>query len=118
MNKTKDFIKIKKENDIVKLNIYIGNLKQEFNITEELLDVQVFPYKLDISELTDAKAEDYADLKIREFINKEIAYWIDIFDNRPKNRDLESDTIAQKFARIEIERLKDKFKILSNKDKK
>lgn len=35
---------------------------------------------------------------------KEIEYWKDIFDNKPKDRDLESDNIAQNFARIEIEK--------------
>ena len=41
-----------------------------------------------------------------ETIREEIKYWINVFDNRPKDRDLESDNIAQNFARIEIERLK------------
>lgn len=45
-----------------------------------------------------------------ETIREEIAYWIDVFDNRPKDRDLESDIIAQNFARIEIERLENKLK--------
>jgi hypothetical protein len=45
-----------------------------------------------------------------ETIREEIAYWTDVFDNRPKNRDLESDNIAQNFARIEIERLENKLK--------
>lgn len=43
--------------------------------------------------------------KIKEIYTHEINYWKDIFDNRPKDRDLESDNIAQNFARIEIERL-------------
>lgn len=41
-----------------------------------------------------------------EMIREEIKYWKNVFDNRPKKRDLESDNIAQNFARIEIERLK------------
>jgi hypothetical protein len=45
-----------------------------------------------------------------ETIREEIAYWTDVFDNRPKDRDLESDNIAQNFARIEIERLENKLK--------
>lgn len=45
-----------------------------------------------------------------ETIGEEIAYWTDVFDNRPKYRDLESDNIAQNFARIEIERLENKLK--------
>jgi hypothetical protein len=40
-----------------------------------------------------------------ETIKSEIKYWEGVFDKRPKNRDLESDNIAQNFARIEIERL-------------
>ena len=40
-----------------------------------------------------------------QFIDSEIEYWKNIFDKRPKDRDLESDTVAQNFARIEIERL-------------
>lgn len=44
------------------------------------------------------------DQTIEETIMEEISYWTDVFDNRPKNRDLESDNIAQNFARIEIER--------------
>lgn len=43
----------------------------------------------------------------RDFIESEIKYWKDIFDKRPKDRYLESDVIAQNFARIEIERLVD-----------
>lgn len=45
----------------------------------------------------------------KDFIESEIKYWKDIFDNRPKDRDLESDNIAQNFARIEIERLENKL---------
>lgn len=45
-----------------------------------------------------------------ETIREEIDYWKDVFDNRPKDRDLESDNIAQNFARIEIERLENKLK--------
>jgi hypothetical protein len=45
-----------------------------------------------------------------ETIKEEIDYWKDVFDNRPKDRDLESDNIAQNFARIEIERLENKLK--------
>lgn len=63
---------------------------------------------------------DYDDLKNflikalaqtrEETIREEIAHWTDVFDNRPKDRDLESDNIAQNFARIEIERLENKLK--------
>ena len=45
-----------------------------------------------------------------ELIKEEITYWKDVFDNRPQERDLESDTIAQRFARIEIERWENKLK--------
>jgi hypothetical protein len=45
-----------------------------------------------------------------ETIREEIKYWHNVFDNRPKDRDLESDNIAQNFARIEIERLENKLK--------
>lgn len=65
---------------------------------------------------------NYTNTEIKQFISKaldqtreetireEIAYWTDVFDNRPKDRDLESDNIAQNFARIEIERLENKLK--------
>ena len=43
---------------------------------------------------------------VEAFIKKETEYWKNVFDTRPYDRDLESDTIAQNFARIEIERLK------------
>jgi len=42
---------------------------------------------------------------IEEMIKSEIKYWKKVFDDRPKGRDLESDNIAQNFARIEIDRL-------------
>lgn len=58
--------------------------------------------------------EKYANIIIaqtrEETIKEEIDYWKDVFDNRPKDRDLESDNIAQNFARIEIERLENKLK--------
>ena len=68
------------------------------------------------------KAEDWLKEKLEafekktkeEFLKNEIAYWKDIFDSRPTNRNIERDTIAQNFARIEIERLE---KILSNASK-
>ena len=50
-----------------------------------------------------------------ETIKNEIKYWKGVFDKRPKDRDLESDSIAQNFARIEIERLESKIKSLINK---
>lgn len=50
-----------------------------------------------------------------EAIRGEIEYWKGVFDKRPKDRDLESDNIAQNFARIEIERLENKIKSLINK---
>jgi len=50
-----------------------------------------------------------------ETIRVEIEYWKGVFDKRPKDRDLESDSIAQNFARIEIERLESKIKSLINK---
>jgi hypothetical protein len=46
-----------------------------------------------------------------ELIKEEIAYWKDVFDNRPQERDLKSDTIAQNFARIELEKWENKLKI-------
>jgi hypothetical protein len=42
--------------------------------------------------------------EIKDIVNKEIEYWKNIFDNKPKDRNLESDNIAQNFARIEIEK--------------
>ena len=42
--------------------------------------------------------------EIEDIANKEIEYWKNIFDNKPKDRNLESDNIAQNFARIEIEK--------------
>ena len=50
-----------------------------------------------------------------ETIRDEMEYWKGVFDKRPKDRDLESDNIAQNFARIEIERLESKIKSLINK---
>jgi hypothetical protein len=47
-----------------------------------------------------------------ETIKEEIKYWKGVFDNRPKDRDLESDNIAQNFARIEIERLQSLINLL------
>lgn len=54
----------------------------------------------------------------REMCEKEIEYWKNIFDNRPKDRDLESDTIAQNFARIEIEKWEAILTTLLNEDTK
>jgi hypothetical protein len=48
----------------------------------------------------------------KETIRNEIEYWEGVFDNRPKDRDLESDNIAQNFARIEIERLQSLINLL------
>jgi hypothetical protein len=42
---------------------------------------------------------------IKQILEAEVEYWKDVFDKRPANRDLESDNIAQNFARIEIDRL-------------
>lgn len=51
------------------------------------------------------KLEERDRIAREEVIKGEIEYWKGVFDKRPTDRDLESDGIAQNFARIEIERL-------------
>jgi hypothetical protein len=57
----------------------------------------------------------------REIIEKiaqtEIQYWKDIFDSKPERpRELESDNVAQNFARIEIERWEKLITTLTGED--
>ena len=68
-----------------------------------------------ITELIDDISNDVEkaiDQTRKETIRNEIEYWEGVFDNRPKDRDLESDNIAQNFARIEIERLQSLINLL------
>jgi len=86
---------------------------------QEEFELEFFVKDCSIPVETYVKLEQFISdliLQTREETIKEeiaywiIAYWIDVFDNRPKDRDLESDNIAQNFARIEIERLENKLK--------
>lgn len=70
---------------------------------------QVYPY----IEAMKSYAEEYAREYTRGIYKRERAYWISVFDNRPKDRDLESDQIAQNFARIEIDRIDEILKNLN-----
>jgi hypothetical protein len=93
-------------------------LKESPNTDEETLEhcLTAIQAMLDMDDFE--RAYDYLNGFVSEIIaqtreetiREEIAYWTDVFDNRPKDRDLESDNIAQNFARIEIERLENKLK--------
>jgi hypothetical protein len=95
---------------------------KEFNnkIEKALEDINCFGYNAEefivkcidngleivsLSAVSQAKEEGRKQ-GVEAFIKKETEYWKNVFDTRPYDRDLESDTIAQNFARIEIERLK------------
>ena len=94
--------------------MYKETLLKEFRerfpqIMKDLLDEEIKKYPNITNEYWLAIEEfilKAIDQTREETIREEIKYWENVFDNRPKNRDLESDSIAQNFARIEIERLK------------
>lgn len=83
---------------------------------------QIYKWKFGLCSEKSDKCDCYRELKFietllfkqkKEFLEKERDYWKDVFDKRPTNRDLESDIIAQNFARIEIERLESKIENLN-----
>lgn len=99
-----------KKKDILSQTIMLNWIRSETNIT---FTKEIRFYKL-LKNIVIKEVEEAIDKTKKEtreeIIREEIAYWIDVFDNRPKDRDLESDNIAQNFARIEIERLENKLK--------
>lgn len=88
---------IKDTKEVFKQFIKVELEKQKEKHAQEIID-------------TARRIEEIHKEELENMIEEEIIYWKNVFDNRPKDRDLESDTVAQKFARIEIERWEDKAK--------
>ena len=64
----KELLEIYKENTIINIKIIIGDFEKEIKITEALLDQQVFPTKIDITDVV----KDYADWKIKECLPEKV----------------------------------------------